>query len=121
MGFKTNKIQTGVFPLDRTPEVKDLIPSTGTQNQMHATLRIDDTTNLSDAQRERCILERLLHLPRFKPSQVSIVVMGGTVRVFARNRTKLISATPDFRFVSLQDHDGIFLRARDFGLPGIPD
>jgi hypothetical protein len=86
---------------------------------MHAALRIDDATNLAHPQRKRCILERLLHLPRFKPSQISVVVVRGTVRVLARNRTKPVRATSDLRVVSLQDRDGLFLRARDLGLPRI--
>jgi hypothetical protein len=83
---------------------------------MHTALRIDDATNLAHPQRKRCILERLLHLSRFKPSQVSIVVMRGTVRVLARNRTKPVRATSDLSVVSLQNRDGLFLRARDLRL-----
>lgn len=84
---------------------------------MYAALGIDNATNLAYLQRKGRILERLLHLPRSKPAQVSVVVMGGTIRVLARKLAKLLGTPPDLRFVFLQDRDGFVLRARDFGLP----
>ena len=86
---------------------------------MYAALGIDNATNLAYLQRKGRILERLLHLPRSKPAQVSIVVMGRTVRVLLRKRAKLLGAPPDLCFVSPQDRDGFVLRARDFRLSRI--
>lgn len=106
------------FPLWAiTRKIAHLIRLSGAQDEVHAALRIDDATDLAHPQRKRRILERLLHLPRSKPAQVSIVVVGRTVRVLAREHAKLVRAPPDLRFVSFQDRDGLFLRACDVGLP----
>ena len=42
---------------------------------MDAALRVDNVTDLPNAQRKRRIFERLLHLPMTKPTQVAIVIM----------------------------------------------
>jgi hypothetical protein len=51
-----------------------------------------------------------------KLAQVAIVVMRWTIRVVARELAKLPCARPDLCFVTLQDSDGLLLRAGDIGL-----
>jgi hypothetical protein len=76
---------------------------------MHATLCINDVADLSDAERERHIFERLLHLPATELAQIPVVVVRGTVRVFARELAKRFRARPDLRLVPPQDRDGLLL------------
>ena len=47
----------------------------GTQDEVHPTLRVDNVTDLPNAQRKRRLFERLLHLARTEPAQVAIMVM----------------------------------------------
>jgi hypothetical protein len=67
---------------------------------MHPALRIDDLTDLPNAQPKRRVLKRLLHLPWAKPAQVSIVFMRRTIRVLARKRPERVRARPDLRLIS---------------------
>ena len=87
-----------------------------TQDEVYAALRLDDATDLPHAERKRRIFERLLHLPRTKPTQVTVVIVGGTIRVFARQRAKRVRARPDLSLVLSQDCDSLLLGARDIRL-----
>jgi hypothetical protein len=51
-----------------------------------------------------------------KPAQVAIVIMRCTIRVLARERAKILCVRPDLCFITLQDSDGLLLRAGDVGL-----
>ena len=54
---------------------KKNISSASTQDEVDAALRVDNVTDLPNAQRKRSLFERLLHLPMTKPAQVAIVIM----------------------------------------------
>jgi hypothetical protein len=51
-----------------------------------------------------------------KPAQVAIVIVRRTIRVFARERAKVLCARPDLCLIAPQDSDGLLLRAGDIGL-----
>ena len=51
-----------------------------------------------------------------KPAQIAIVVMRRTIRVLARERAKFVCTRPNLCFVTLQDSDGLLLRAGNIGL-----
>jgi len=83
---------------------------------VHPALRLNDTTDLSNAQPKCGIFKRLLHLPRPEPAQIAIVVVRGAIRVLVRERAKLVCAPPDLRLVSPQDRDRFLFGARDIRL-----
>lgn len=51
--------------------------SGGAEDEVDAGVRVDDAAHLADLQRERRLLERLLHLPRAEQPQVPACGGGG--------------------------------------------
>ncbi len=116
--FETRRAQTirgnVTYPQKCATEAKIWVPSAGAQDEVHAALRIDNVTDLAHLQRKRRIFKRLLHLPRSEPAQVAILLVGGAVRVLAREPAKLpISFPYPFKIAMASSFERVMLTCQD--------